>query len=102
MYNKQSAEEAVKVIESGNRVYIHSVAAAPQHLINAMVGRADELREVEIIHLHTEGAAPYADPKLQDSFWVNNLFIGSNIRRHKNPRSSYVPVFLSEVLNLFR
>ena len=102
MYKSVSADQAVKIIESGNRVYIHSVACAPQHLIKAMVRRADELREVEIIHLHTEGDAPYADPKLQDSFWVNNLFIGSNIRRHRNPRSSYIPVFLSEVPNLFR
>jgi acyl-CoA hydrolase len=102
MYQSVSADEAVKAIKSGDRVYIHSVAAAPQHLIQAMVRRADELREVELIHLHTEGEAPYAAPEMSESFWVNNLFIGGNIRKHKNQRSSYVPVFLSEVPNLFR
>ncbi len=57
-----SAEEAVSVIKSGSRVFIHSVAAAPRRLIEAMTARAPELRVVEIVSLHTEGEAPYADP----------------------------------------
>lgn len=98
-----SAEEAVSVIRSGNRVFIHSVAAAPQRLIRAMTARAPELRDVEIVHLHTEGPAPYAAPEMRESFRVNALFVGANVREAINSgESSYIPVFLSETSNLFR
>ena len=53
-----SPEEAVAVIKSGDRVFVHSVAASPQRLVNAMTAHAPELRGVEVIHLHTEGDAP--------------------------------------------
>jgi len=98
-----SADEAVSVIASGNRVFIHSVAAAPRLLIEAMVRRASELRSVEIVHLHTEGAAPYANPEYAESFRVNALFVGSNVRKAlAEGRADYVPIFLSEVPSLFR
>jgi 4-hydroxybutyrate CoA-transferase len=103
MMNRTSAEEAVSVIRSGNRVFIHSVAAAPQRLIQAMTARAPELKDVEIVHLHTEGPAPYAAPEMRESFRVNALFVGANVRDAINSgESSYIPVFLSETSNLFR
>jgi 4-hydroxybutyrate CoA-transferase len=98
-----TAEEAVKAIRSGRRVYIHGIAAAPQALIKAMTARADELRDVEVVHLHTEGPAPYAAPEMKDSFRVNSLFVGGNVRDAiREGRGDYVPIFLSEVPNLFR
>jgi acyl-CoA hydrolase len=98
-----TAEEAVKVIQSGDRVYVHSVAAAPQLLVDAMTARAPELRDVEVIHLHTEGEAPYADPKYSDTFKTNALFVGANVRKAVNEGSAdYLPIFLSEVPGLFR
>jgi 4-hydroxybutyrate CoA-transferase len=98
-----SAEEAVKVVKSKDRVYIHSVSMAPQQLIQALTNRHHELREVEFVHLHTEGPAPYADPKYASSFHVNSLFIGANVRHTiKAGNGSYTPVFLSEIPYLFR
>jgi acyl-CoA hydrolase len=98
-----TAEEAVTVIKSGDRVFIHSVAAAPQRLIAAMTARAGELRVVEIVSLHTEGPAPYAAPELARSFRVNALFVADNVRQAVNEgRADYLPVFLSEVPQLFR
>jgi acyl-CoA hydrolase len=98
-----SAEEAVSVIKSGARVFIHSVAAAPARLIEAMTARAGELRVVEIVSLHTEGPAPYAAPEMARSFRVNALFVGPNVRRAvEEGRADYLPVFLSEVPSLFR
>ncbi|MBI5837690.1 MAG: acetyl-CoA hydrolase/transferase family protein [Candidatus Eisenbacteria bacterium] len=96
-------QEAVSVIQSGDRVFVHSVAAAPQRLIDAMTARAPELRDVEIVHLHTEATAPYAAPEVADSFFVNALFVGANVRKalHEG-RADYVPNFLSEVPALFR
>ncbi len=98
-----TADEAVKVIKSGDRVFIHSVAAAPQLLIKAMVERAPELRAVEIVHLHTEGEAPYVLPQFAESFQTNALFIGANVREAVGTgEADYIPVFLSEVPGLFR
>jgi acyl-CoA hydrolase len=68
-----------------------------------MTNRHSELKKVEVIHLHTEGPAPYAEPEFKDSFFVNSLFVGANVRKAVNEgRGDYVPVFLSEVPYLFR
>ncbi len=103
MYKSVTPQEAVKVIKSNDRVYIQAGAAAPQTLINAMTDRSDELRNVEVCHLHTEGEAPYANPDLRNSFHVNSFFLGSNVRHTiKAGNGSYTPVFLSEVPILFK
>ena len=102
MFKTVSAEEAVKVIKSNDRVYIQAAAAAPQQLINAMSARHEELRNVEVCHLHIEGEAPYANPELKDSFHVNSFFIGKNVRHTLHAgNGSYTPVFLSELPTLF-
>ncbi|MDD3004531.1 acetyl-CoA hydrolase/transferase C-terminal domain-containing protein [Flavobacterium sp.] len=98
-----SAQEAVKVVQSNNRVYVQAAAAAPTLLTNALADRASELRNVEICHLHTEGEARYAHPDLKESFHVNSFFIGKNVRHTLHSgNGSYTPVFLSELPNLFR
>ncbi|MDH3323059.1 MAG: 4-hydroxybutyrate CoA-transferase, partial [Flavobacteriaceae bacterium] len=103
MYKPVSPEQAVKIIKSNDRVYIQAAAAAPQALIKAMTNRSDELRNVEVCHLHIEGDAPYADPALKDSFHVNSFFLGSNVRHTLAAgNGSYTPVFLSEVPILFQ
>ncbi len=103
MYTTKTPDEAVKVIKSNDRVYIQAAAAAPQSLVIAMSKRHEELRNVEVCHLHTEGPAPYADPNLRDSFHVNSFFIGGNVRHTlKAGNGSYTPVFLSELPLLFK
>lgn len=98
-----SLAEAVSPVRSGDRVYLHSIAAAPQSLIAALCARASELRSVEIVQLHTEGPAPYAEPEMAASFRVNALFVGKNVRQAvARGQADYVPVFLSEVPQLFR
>ncbi len=103
MYKAISAQDAVKVIKNNDRVYIHAAAAAPQALINAMTERHEELKNVEVCHLHIEGETPYANPELKDSFHVNSFFIGKNVRHTLEAgNGSYTPVFLSELPLLFK
>ena len=103
MITPVSAEEAVKKIRSNQRIYIQAAAAAPQTLINAFSARHEELRNVEVCHLHTEGEAPYANPDYHESFHVNSFFIGKNVRHTlKAGNGSYTPVFLSELPILFK
>jgi acyl-CoA hydrolase len=102
-YTPVSAEEAVAVIRTGDKIFIHSAAAAPQVLVQALVARADELREVEIYQLHTEGSAPYAEPQFEHSFHVKSLFTGANVRQAiQDGRADFVPIFLSDIPRLFR
>ncbi len=100
-----SAEEAVKVIKSGDRIHIHSVALAPQKLIKAMCerGKAGEFRGVKIQHLHTEGPAPYANKEYEGIFFLESFFVGHNVRKDTQAGfADYIPVFLHETQRLIR
>lgn len=98
-----TAQEAVKCIQSNDHVFIHSAACSPQLLINALSERADELSNITIHSIHTEGKAPYAAEEMRGVFEINPFFIGKNIRDAVNQgRGSYIPVFLSEAPALFR
>jgi 4-hydroxybutyrate CoA-transferase len=97
-----SAAKAVAGIKSGHQVYVHCAAAAPSVLLDALVARADELRDVGMIHLHTEGPGPHLAPEMAPHFRHRALFVGPNARAAVNDgRADYVPVFLSEVPHLF-
>lgn len=98
-----SGEEAVKVIKSGDRVYIHGGAATPHYLLRKLVDRASELYDVELLSISTQGEALFADKKYKDNFRINSLFVSNNIREAVNDgRGDYIPVFLSEIPNLFK
>lgn len=103
-YNKKvtSAEVALSQVQSRDSIYVQSNAAAPQPLIDALVARADTLKDVEIFHILTMGRADYIKPEYSDSFKVHALFIGRNVREAVNQgRADYTPVFLSEIPSLF-
>ncbi|MGM9511159.1 acetyl-CoA hydrolase/transferase family protein [Larkinella sp. GY13] len=100
-----SPEQAVEVIQSGNRVFVHSVAQTPHRLIAAMVGRASAagLRDIEVCHMHTEGHLPYCEEQYAGIFRPNSFFIGANMRKQVNAGiADYVPIFLSEIPLLFQ
>ena len=100
-----SADEAVKAVKSGDHIHLSSVASAPRILIEALCRRGEtgELQDVRIHHLHTEGEAPYADPKFDGVFFHQAFFVGSNVRKSVQAGySDYIPVFLSETQKLYR
>ena len=97
-----SAGEAVAGIQSGQQLFVHGGAATPSVLLDALTARANELRDVGIIHLHTEGPAPHLAPDVAANFRHRALFIGPNAREAVNDgRADYVPVFLSDIPELF-
>jgi len=102
-YKGSSLSEAMGIIRSGFNLFIQTAAAAPQQLIKGMMDRANELENITIYQMHTEGDAPYAMPEFQHIFKVNCFFIGSNLRKAvQEKRADYIPVFLSEIPALFR
>ena len=97
-----SPAEAVAGIRNGHQIYVHCAAAAPSVLLEALVARASELRNVGMIHLHTEGPGPHLAPEMAQHFRHRALFVGPNARAAVNEgRADYVPVFLSDVPQLF-
>jgi acyl-CoA hydrolase len=104
-YKAVSADEAVKVVKSGDHVHLSSVASAPQTLIKALCARGDagELRDVYIHHLHTEGPAPYTEARYEGIFQHEAFFVGCNVRKAVQAGyADYIPVFLSETQKLYR
>ena len=95
-------EEAVSGIASGDQIYLQCAAAVPEVLLEALVARAPELRDVSVVHLHCEGPGPHLAPEMAPHFRHRALFIGPNARRAVNEgRADFVPVFLSDVPILF-
>jgi len=100
-----SAEDAVKIIKTGDRVHLSSVAVTPHKLIKAMVerGRAGEIYDVKVQHIHIEGAVEYANPEFEGIFDSQQFFVGGNLRRQTQAGyADYIPVFLSETQKLIR
>jgi len=100
----QTADEAVEVIKSGDTVFVHGAAATPSLLVEAMTrhGLSAGLQGVTVCHIHTDGAAPYAQPECDGIFRSRSFFIGANCRRAVNEgRGDYIPIFLSEIPMLF-
>jgi acetyl-CoA hydrolase len=98
-----SAEEAVKVVSSGDHVWLHAGCNNPEELVRALVRRSDELEDVEVTHLMTFGAADHVDPRYEKTFRHRSLFAGRNVRAAVNEgRADFVPVFLSEIPDLVR
>jgi acyl-CoA hydrolase len=98
-----TAEEAVRVIQSGNRVFIHGSAATPVHLVKALQQRHLELKKVELVSITTLGEADFNHPAYKESFFFNSLFVSANTRAIVNSSyGDYVPVFLSQIPKLFK
>jgi 4-hydroxybutyrate CoA-transferase len=97
-----TAEQAVELIRSGDRVYIHEGCGTPLPIIEALLRRAPKLWNVELVHMLTFGAADYTRPEFEGHFRHNGLFLGGNTRDAvREGRADYTPVFLSEIEGLF-
>ena len=98
-----TAEQAVEAIESGQRVFLTGNCSVPRRLLDALVRRAPQLHQVEIVNVLTIGPAPHADPAMEGHLKINTLFISDNVRQAVHDgRADFTPVLLSEVPRLFR
>jgi 4-hydroxybutyrate CoA-transferase len=98
-----SAAEALRAVKSGDRVVVGHATGEPQALVEALVARASELSNVEIVHMVAMGPAKYAQPGMEKSFRHNGLFLGGSTRKAvEEGRADFTPCFFSEVPRLFR
>jgi acyl-CoA hydrolase len=97
----RSAEEAVRLIESGDRVYYGGNAAIPMGLVRALADRYEELENVQLSHVLLLGEDPLSRPEMEGHFRHNSLFVGPADRAAVNAgRADYVPIFLHQIPRL--
>jgi len=98
-----TAEEAVKIVKPGDRVFIHGSAATPAHLVEALQARHNELYNVELVSITTMGEVNFDKPEHRKAFFFNSLFVSAPTRNVANSEDGdYVPIFLSQIPQLFR
>jgi acetyl-CoA hydrolase len=99
-----SADAAIRAIASHNRVFMTGNASVPIELLAALVRRAPELDDVEIVQVLTLARdSAYVAPDMQGHLRVNSLFISPNVREAVQAgRADFTPVFLNEIPRLMR
>ena len=100
-----TADEAVKLIKSGDHVFIQGSTSIPEVLSEAMARRYSELRNVTVYNAFAvaKGPAPYTKPEMADSFFVDSFFVSNSVRQYiAEGNGSCIPRFLGEVPALFR
>lgn len=103
MIRYENAAAAVQEIQSGQRVFVHGSAATPLGLFQALLARAGDITNVELVAISTFGAIDWDRPEVRKHFFMNSLFVSENVRGWVASHSGdYVPVFLSEIPALFR
>ncbi|MBU2586024.1 MAG: 4-hydroxybutyrate CoA-transferase, partial [Bacteroidetes bacterium] len=98
----RTADEAVQIVKSGDKIVMHGNCAFPMNLINALVNRKDELENVSILHALTVGDIPYLNPGMEKHFIHNSFFMGASARKAVNDgRADFSPIYLYEYPLLF-
>jgi acyl-CoA hydrolase len=99
----KSAEEALSVIQPGSRIYVHGSAQTPTYLLRELAKQAGRLYNVELVSISVYGDIHVDRPEYAGIFRINSLFVSESIRKDVNEgRADYVPVFLSEIPELFK
>ena len=99
----QSAEQALSLIQDGETIWCHSMAATPYTMLNALSRVALDKKDLTLISLHTEHSEVLCSPELQGHLRQRVFFVGRPTRPAVNcAQADYVPAFLSEIPKLFR
>lgn len=102
-YNYVEAKEALSIIQSGQRVFIHGGVCTPTYLIQELAKESDRLKDVELVSITIKGEVEVAKPEYQNSFHINSLFVSTPVRQAvAEGRADFIPVFLSDIPDLFR
>ena len=99
----KKAEDALSVIKSGNRVFVQGSAQTPLYLLRELGKLSAGLRDVELTFITVQGDIELDKPKYANSFHINCMFVSESVRKAVNEgRADFIPVFLSDIPDLFR
>ena len=101
--HRMTALEAVRLIKSGDRVFLTGNCSVPLHLLSALVEYAPNLQNVELCQALTVAGSEYVSPEMEGHLRVNSFFVSHNVRKaiHEG-RADFTPVLLSEFPLLFQ
>lgn len=101
--NYITSEEALAVVKPGDRVYVHGSAQTPTLLLKGLAYHANRLKDVELVFISVYGDMQIDKPEYEGIFNINSMFVSATIRKDVNEgRADYIPVFLSEIPELFK
>jgi len=100
--NYTNAQDALSIIHSGNRVFVHGSAQTPSYLLKELAKGAFCFKDVELVFISVYGDIEVDKPEYANHFRMNSLFVSAAVRNAVSEGSAdYVPVFLSDIPNLF-
>lgn len=103
MIKYTTADEAVKLIKPGDRVYVHGSTGVPETLVKAMARRGPEIKGTYVYNAFSLGNAEYNKPEWREYFEVNSFFVCENVRQSvKDGCAQYIPSFLGSIPSFFR
>ena len=99
----KTAEQALSIVKPGDRIYVHGSAQTPTFLLKALAKQAHRLKDVELVFISVYGDVEVDKPEYAGIFHINSMFVSESIRKDVNEgRADYIPVFLSEIPELFK
>lgn len=99
----KTAEQALAVVKPGDRIYVHGSAQTPTFLLKALAEQSHRLKDVELVFISVYGDVAVDKPEFAGIFHINSMFVSGSIRKDVNEgRADYIPVFLSEIPELFK
>ncbi|MBS1591604.1 MAG: acetyl-CoA hydrolase/transferase family protein [Bacteroidetes bacterium] len=102
-FNYVSAQEALKIVQSGYRIFVHGSACTPTHLLTELAKQKERLQNVEVISITLQGHIEIAKPGYENSFHINSLFVSEPIRQAvKEGRADFIPAFLSDIPDMIK
>ncbi|HNK30568.1 MAG TPA: 4-hydroxybutyrate CoA-transferase, partial [Ferruginibacter sp.] len=102
-YNYVTPQEALSIIQSDTRVFIHGSVCTPVFLLHELAKEKDRLRNVELVAITLKGDIELDKPEYAGSFHINSLFVSGPIRNAvAEGRADFIPVFLSDIPDLFK
>ena len=103
---QKTAEEAIRMLKSGRRIFIGSSCGEPQHLVKTLVDKADHFSDLEIVRLMGLENSPIsrlANQNRLNNFHIRNIYQGAGDVRHLEPNKPFItPINMSAVAGLFR
>ena len=102
-FNYVTAADALSIIQSGQRVYIHGGVCTPTYLLHELAKESARLRDVELVSISLKGEIELEKAEYQQSFHINSLFVSAPVRQAvAEGRADFIPVFLSDIPDLFK
>ena len=97
-----TADEAVRQIPDGSRVFFGHAANEPPVLVDALVRNYEQYKDVEIVHWVPMGKGEYCDPKMKGHLRHNAMFVGGPTRKAvQEGRADYTPFFFHQSTRFF-